>query len=135
MLKRTQLTVQLGRIERAMQEVRKIASTRRLLENDEELSLNFVCDALTAVALLDKVTDLVMDIQKRYAALNGTKDTFDAMQMLIDKNTTVITEIVDKDTSTLSDAFGEMVEELESSPEYLSLRNRVYKIVRDKIQR
>ena len=135
MIKRTALSARLGLIEKELTEKRKEASTRRLLENDEELSLNFVCDALTAVAMLDKVTDLVMDIQKRYSALNGTKENFDALQVIVDRNTKIITEIVDKDTSLLSEAFAEAVEDLENSQEYLSLRNKVYKIIHEKIRK
>ena len=64
MIKRTALSTKLGILEKQLTEKRKEANTRRLLETDEELSFNFVCDSLTVVALLDKVTDLVMDIQK-----------------------------------------------------------------------
>lgn len=135
MIKRTALSTRLGLIEKELTEKRKEANTRRLLETDDELSFNFVCDALTVVALLDKVTDLVMDIQKRYSALNGTKENFDALQVIVDRNTKIITEIVDKDTSLLSEAFAEAVEDLENSPEYLSLRNKVYKIIHEKIRK
>lgn len=135
MIKRTALSARLGLIEKELTEKRKEANTRRLLETDDELSFNFVCDALTVVALLDKVTDLVMDIQKRYSALNGTKENFDALQVIVDRNTKIITEIVDKDTSLLSEAFAEAVEDLENSPEYLSLRNKVYKIIHEKIRK
>ena len=135
MIKRTALSTRLGLIEKELTEKRKEANTRRLLETDDELSYNFVCDALTVVALLDKVTDLVMDIQKRYSALNGTKENFDALQVIVDRNTKIITEIVDKDTSLLSEAFAEAVEDLENSQEYLSLRNKVYKIIHEKIRK
>lgn len=135
MIKRTALSIRLGIIDRELTDKRKEANTRRLLETDDELSFNFVCDALTVVALLDKVTDLVMDIQKRYSALNGTKENFDALQVIVDRNTKIITEIVDKDTSLLSEAFAEAVEDLENSPEYLSLRNKVYKIIHEKIRK
>ena len=67
--------------------------------------------------------------------MNGTKENFDALQLIVDRNTKIVTEIVDKDTTLLSEAFAEAVEELENSPEYLSLQNKVYKIIHNKIRK